>query len=147
MSSDAPITADAGKPPRKPWFTFTDEGCLTGVRVGGLLVVAGAFLWQFLGPFWAASFLLLPGLILLAAGIPMQAIQGRRGRPGFPWKLGIGLTLLAVALIPDTFYRVQPGGTLKLQITTCYLLATGLWILLWWPLSRPRSRAGTETSA
>ena len=131
-SAPAPVSQ-----PKKPWFTFTDDGCRTEVRLGGLLVAAGVFLWLWLGPPLAGSLCGI-GMLLLLVGVPIQAIQGRAGRPGYPWKLGLGMTILGLAMWPDLIYRLHPDGPAAVQELVWFLAGSGLWILAWWPLSRPR---------
>jgi hypothetical protein len=121
-------------------MTVTDNGCRTDVRLGGLLVMASVFLWLFAGPGLSAKGLLLGGL-LLAWGVPWQALQARRGRPGYPWKMGLAFTLLGLAMVPDMLYREVPGGALEVQVMAPALAVCGLWTLAWWPLARPRPEA------
>ncbi len=145
LPAAAPVQPSAAaKPPGKPWFTFTDDGCRSDLRLGALLVSAAVFLWLFLGPA-NASLVLLPGLLLLLVSVPLQAIQARRGRPGYPWKLGLGMAGLAAAMAPDQVFRMIPGGELRVQDIAWYLGGAGGWILLWWPLARaPRLRVAVE---
>ncbi len=140
--SDA-ISADpsspAGNPPAKPaktGFAFTAPGCRTEVRVGALLVLMGLFLWLWLGPSTSIK-LCWTGLPLVVIGVPIQAIQARRdGRPGFPWKLGLTLTIGAALMWKDLTYRELVGGPLLVQPIAPILLGVGLWILAWWPIAR-----------
>jgi len=119
-------------------FCFTDPGCRTEVRLGALIVLAAVFLWLFFGP-TVCSRLYLIGAPLLLIGIPIQAIQARRdGRPGYPWKLGLALTIGGGFMWPDLRYREIIGGPVYVQEIAPLLLAAGAWILLWWPLARTR---------
>jgi hypothetical protein len=126
--------------PKKPWFTFTDDGCRTEVRLGGLLVAAGVFLWLWLGPPIAGK-LCGAGMLLLLVGVPIQAVQTWSGRPGYPWKLGLGMAVLGGAMWPDLTYRLHPDGPLAVQEIAWFLAGSGAWILLWWPVSRLRKPA------
>jgi hypothetical protein len=117
-------------------FAFTDPGCRTEVRLGALIILAAVFLWLFFGP-TTCSRLYLLGAPLLLVGIPIQAIQARRdGRPGYPWKLGLVLTVGAALMWPDLRYRETISGPVQVQEIAPLLLAAGLWILAWWPLAR-----------
>jgi hypothetical protein len=122
---------------KKPAFTFTDPGCRTEVRLGALIVLGAVFLWLWAGP-TTASKLYMGGAALLLIGIPLQALQGRTGRPGYPWKLGLAMTALGLAMWPDLQFREVAGGPVKVQDIAWMLAAAGTWILLWWPLSRRR---------
>jgi hypothetical protein len=126
--------------------TFTDDGCRLEVRVGALLAIASVFLWQFLPGFvnggtTVCAFGWLAGTILVVAGIPIQALQARSGRPGYPWKLGLALCALGGAMLWDLRFRDAPGAPLHLHQTAMMLSAPGLWIMLWWPVSRLRRSA------
>jgi hypothetical protein len=127
--------ADAAKTaPPSAGFTFTDDGCRTELRLGALLLMAGVFLWAFLGP-QKSSWLVIAGIPLLLIGVPVQAIQARQGRPGFPWKVGLSFAALGLAMCYDLRYREDAGGPLHIQPVAFYLLVAGLWILAWWPLA------------
>jgi hypothetical protein len=140
----APAAADVSpKPAKRPAFTFTDAGCRTEVRAGVLLVLAAVFLWLWAGP-TLASKIYLAGATLLVIGLPIQAVQSRRGRPGFPWKVGVAMTLLGLAMWPDLIYREAVGGPRRVQDIAWMLTAAGAWVLLWWPvaaLGRRRAEA------
>lgn len=134
--------ADAAKPAPTA-FCFTDPGCRTEVRLGALIILAAVFLWLFFGP-TVCSRLYLIGAPLLFIGIPIQAIQARRdGRPGYPWKLGLALTLGGGFMWPDLRFRESITGPVHVQEIAPLLLAAGVWILLWWPYARTRSSTST----
>ncbi len=132
----------------KPGFTFTDPGCRTEVRLGALLVLAAVFLWLWLGP-ETSSRLYMVGAPLLLIGIPIQAIQGRKGRPGYPWKIGLAFAIGGALMWPDLRYRESIeaarhfANLLPVQPVAPLLLGAGVWILAWWPYARstraPRS--------
>lgn len=125
-------------------FCFTDPGCRTEVRLGALIILAAVFLWLFFGP-TVCSRLYLIGAPLLFIGIPIQAIQARRdGRPGYPWKLGLALTIGGGLMWPDLRYRENIGGAVYVQEIAPLLLAAGVWILLWWPLARSRTASSSS---
>ncbi len=115
-------------------FTFTEDGCRTELRLGALLLMAGVFLWAFLGP-QKSSWLVIAGIPLLLLGVPLQAFQARKGRPGFPWKVGLSFAALGLSMCYDLRYREAVGGPLHIQPVAYYLLLAGLWILAWWPLA------------
>lgn len=144
--SDAAITPPAPAAPAPPEpakaqasaFCFTDPGCRTEVRLGALIILAAVFLWLFLGP-TVCSRLYLIGAPLLLVGIPIQALQARRdGRPGYPWKLGLALTIGGALMWPDLRYRETIGGPVYVQEIAPLLLAAGVWIMAWWPVARSR---------
>ena len=136
--SDTTLTSPSVDPKPRWWqVTVTDPGCRTDVRLGGLLVMGSVFLWLFAGPSLSAKGLLL-GAALLLWGVPAQALQARRGRQGYPWKMGLAFTVLGLAMIPDLRYREEPGGPLGVQIMAPALAIAGLWILAWWPVGRRR---------
>jgi hypothetical protein len=146
-----PETMAAPSAPTMPvasGFAFTDAGCRTEVRLGGLLVLAAVFLWLFLGPAMCGRIFLV-GAPLLLVGIPLQAWQGRtQGRPGYPWKLGVAFALMGAVMVlghwlglPDLCYRERVGGPLLVQPIGWLLAAAGIWILAWWPVARS-ARAG-----
>lgn len=132
-------------------FMFTDPGCRTEVRLGALLVLAAVFLWLFLGPVTCSRIFLIGGPLLLI-GVPIQAFQARRdGRPGFPWKLGLIMTMGGLVMawggvigLPDLRYREMVTGPVETQPVGPLLAAAGLWILAWWPMARSR-RQETNT--
>jgi hypothetical protein len=128
---------------KKPAFTFTDPGCRTDVRLGGLIVLVAVFLWLWKGP-ETCSKVFVVGAALLLWGIPWQALQGRAGRPGYPWKLGLGMTGLGLGMLLDLRYQEAVGQAVKVQDVVPMLLAMGLWVLAWWPVSRARR---TEAAA
>ncbi len=85
MSDATPSPNPTVQPEKIPksGFSFTDDGCRTEIRVGVLLVLAGMFLWLWLGPSTSIK-LCWTGLPLVVIGVPIQAIQARRdGRPAF----------------------------------------------------------------
>ncbi len=138
--TDASPTASAPDVPRKPLFTFTDDGCRSELRLGALLIAAGAFLWLFIGPTWATR-LCLFGAPLLVIGSILQAVQARRGLPGYPWKLALGFLILGVPMYFDLGYREVPGGELHRIAYGPILAAAGAWLALWWPLAVLNRRA------
>ena len=153
-SADAPAggaqPAHAAEPaPSSGGFSFTDDGCRLELQVGGLLVVACVFLWQFLpgitnGGMSVCAFGWLIGALLIVVGAPIQAWQARTaGRPGYPWKLGLALVFFGGFMLWDLRYREVPSGPLILHQTALMMVSPGLWILLWWPLARTRL-AGTD---
>lgn len=130
-------------------FSFTDDGCRTEIRIGALLVLMAVFLWLWLGPATSTK-LYFVGLPLLLVGVPIQAIQARReGRPGFPTKLGLVLTLGGLLMWPDLTYRVSVTGSLHAQPVAPMLVVAGAWMLLWWPVARlkPASAAPAPAEA
>ena len=144
----APPTA--GPPSHVPasgGFSFTDAGCRTEVRAGALLVLAAVFMWLWMGP-ERASWLYLLGAPLLLVGIPIQAIQANH-RPGFPWKVGLSFTALALAMWKGLTYRdgIAPDAPLRVQIIFYLLLIAGLWVLAWWPVAIARHHAGAKEAA
>jgi len=120
----------------KRGFAFTDPGCRTDVRIGSLLILAALFLWLWFGPQTSARIFLV-GAPFLAWGVPLQAIQAwRQGRPGYPWKLGLAMTAMGIFTWMDLRFREVPGGSVQVQVIAPLLTAAGVWILLWWPISR-----------
>jgi hypothetical protein len=116
------------------------------VRLGALIILAAVFLWLWLGPTMSSRLYLL-GAPLLLIGVPLQALQARRdGRPGFPWKLGLVMTIGGALMWPDLRYRETIGGAVHVQEVAPLLLAAGLWILLWWPMARARPSSSSEFS-
>ena len=137
-ASDPAASSEPAKPAASA-FCFTDPGCRTEVRLGALIVLAAVFLWLFFGP-TVCSRLYLVGAPLLLIGIPIQAIQARRdGRPGYPWKLGVVLTIGGALMWPDLRYREAIDGPVHVQEIAPLLLAAGVWIMAWWPLARQRT--------
>jgi hypothetical protein len=133
-SATAPAPVAPAKSPGGSGFTFTDGGCRTEVRLGGLLVLGAVFLWLWLGPQWATR-LYLVGAPLLAIGIPWQAFDARKGRPGYPWKLGIAFAVFAACMYPDLRYRDDVPGDIHVQTVVPLLGVAGAWILAWWPVA------------
>jgi hypothetical protein len=147
---DAPAAPPGAKPPPKTasqGFCFTDAGCRTEVRLGSLLVLAAVFMWLWMGP-ERASWLYLLGAPLLLVGVPIQAIQASH-RPGFPWKVGLSFTVLALAMWRGLTYRdgIAPEAPLQVQIIFYLLLIAGLWVLAWWPVAVLRKRASAKAEA
>ena len=143
----APTSAPAAEPAKSQAsaFCFTDPGCRTEVRLGALIILGAVFLWLFFGPTFCSR-LYLVGAPLLLIGIPIQAIQARRdGRPGYPWKLGLALTIGGALMWPDLRYREIVGGPVHVQEIAPLLLAAGAWIMAWWPVAR--SRVGSTVSS
>ena len=118
----------------KKAFAFTDPGCRTDIRAGALLILGAVFLWLWFGPQTSAKIYLV-GAPLLVWGVPWQALQARSGRPGFPWKLGLAMTLLGIAMWPGLRFQNGPGEPVEVQIIAPLLTAAGAWILLWWPVA------------
>jgi hypothetical protein len=154
-SSSPPAAAAAqDAPPAAPKgggaFCFTDPGCRTEVRLGALIILGAVFLWLFFGPTFCSR-LYMVGAPLLLIGIPIQALQSRQGRPGYPWKLGLAITLGGAFMWPDLRYREVIGGPVHVQEIAPLLLAAGVWILAWWPVARFLSsssqKAAEEVSA
>lgn len=141
-ASSAP--ADGALPPVSG-FVFTDPGCRTEIRLGALLVLGAVFLWLFLGPVMCSRIYLL-GAPLLLVGVPIQALQARRdGRPGFPWKLGLTMTIGGLMMawggligLPDLRFRETVTGPVQTQPVGPLLAAAGAWILIWWPVAARR---------
>ncbi len=140
MTTPPAPAINAPAPTPRSGFAFTDPGCRTDVRVGALLILGALFLWLWFGPATSAK-LFLAGAPFLLWGIPWQAIQGwRQGRPGYPWKLGIAMTLMGIFTWIDLRYRELPDGPVSVQIIAPLLTGAGVWILLWWPVSRLPTR-------
>jgi hypothetical protein len=136
----APPPQPAAAPPRKG-FSFTDDGCRTEIRLGALLVLAGMFLWLWLGP-TKSNYLNLLGIVLILVGVPLQVRDARRsGRPGYPWKLGLTLAILGALMWKDLLYRERYDGPLGVQPMAPVFLGVGLWILAWWPFAKPKKAA------
>jgi len=135
-TNPAPVSENSTENAKAPanGFTFTDDGCRTELRLGALLLMAGVFLWAFLGP-QKSSWLVIAGIPLLLLGVPLQAFQARKGRPGFPWKVGLSFAALGLSMCYDLRYREEVGGPMHIQPVAYYLLLAGLWILVWWPLA------------
>lgn len=131
-------------------FCFTDPGCRTEVRLGALIILGAVFLWLFFGPTFCSR-LYMVGAPLLLIGIPIQALQSRQGRPGYPWKLGLAITIGGALMWPDLRYREVIGGPVHVQEISPLLLAAGIWILAWWPvakfLSSSSKKSAEEVSA
>ena len=114
-------------------FAFTDPGCRTELRVGALLVLAGTFLWNFVGPSVAIK-LAIVGAPLVLVGTVLQAL-GVGGHGGFPWKLGLAMLILGGAMSYDFRYREVPGGPQFMLLVGPILAGTGAWIAAWWPVA------------
>ena len=128
----------AEKKPKKPSWTFTDDGCRWEVRLSLLVMLAAVFLWLFLSPPRSAPlyFIALP---VFMVGVVIQAIQGRKqGRPGYPLKIGVILTAIGLLSIPGALYRETVDGPLGIQPMVLLMLFPGIWILGCWPFSRQR---------
>ena len=143
MTDAAPVPAAAdavSPPPKRSRFAvvFTEDGCRTDLRLGALLILAAVFLWWFLGPDFCSKVYLV-GAPLFFFGVVMQAIQARRdGRPGYPWKLGLAMTVMGGLLWWDLTYREGPLGPSGRQEIGPLTTAAGAWLLLWWPVARRR---------
>jgi hypothetical protein len=61
----------------------------------------------------------------------------------------LALTIGGALMWPDLRYRESVDGPVHVQEIAPLLLAAGAWILLWWPLARPRTSpvSPQETSA
>ena len=124
-------------------FLFTEPGCRSDIRLGALLVLMAVFLWLWWGP-TTSSRIYLVGAPLLLWGVPWQAWEARRhGRPGYPWKLGIALTVAGLVMgwgsfigLPDLRYRESILVGWQTQPVGPLLAIAGAWILLWWPWAR-----------
>ena len=135
-----PAPSEPAKP-AKTGFAFTTDGCRSDVRFGALLVLVAIFVWLWLGPV-VSSRLYLLGAPFLLWGIPMQALEARRdGRPGYPWKLGLAMAVGGALMWPDLVYRERFDGPLFWQPIAPLLVAAGVWILAWWPVTRRRPAA------
>jgi hypothetical protein len=136
--TDSPTT------PHRAWLQFTLPGCRTELRLGALLVLAGAFLWNFAGPALAMKLAIL-GLPLLAVGAALQALlSARRGIDAYPWKLAVAMLILGVPMCWDVRYRDVPGEAVQLLLVGPILALAGAWLALWWPvdlISRRLARA------
>jgi membrane-bound ClpP family serine protease len=128
------MTTAPAAPAEKLGFQFTIAGCRTELRLGALLVLAGTFLWLFLGPIWCTR-LILVGLPLLYVGTVFQALEARRGQPGYPLLLGVCMVILGAAMWYDLRYREAPGLPVQVMPVGPYLVAAGGWLLLWSPLA------------
>jgi hypothetical protein len=143
MTDSAPAPAAKPEAPAKPGFAFTDDGCRTEIRLGVLLVLAGMFLWLWLGP-TKSNYLNLIGIVLVLVGVPLQALDARRlGRPGYPLKLGIILAVLGALMWKDLLWRERYDGPLHVQPMAPIFLGVGLWILAWWPFARLKKPSGS----
>ena len=126
--------AAAGPAAKKASFAFPPAACRSELRLGALLVLAGTFLWNFVGPTWAMRVAVV-GAPLLLVGVVMQALAARRGLPGMPWKLGVAMLILGVAMTWDFRYRDLPGGPMGVVLVGPILAVSGAWILLWLPFA------------
>ncbi|MEK7413016.1 MAG: hypothetical protein AAB263_06845 [Planctomycetota bacterium] len=139
---------DPAKPQAESLFSlvFTRPGCRTELRLGALLVLAGTFLWNFVGPTMAIK-IALAGIPLVLIGTVLQAL-GIGSKRGFPWKLGLSMLILGGAMCYDFRYRDVPGGPLLLVLVGPILASAGLWITLWWPIATlTQRRAALETAS
>lgn len=131
MTDAAPApTPPAAAPPPKTGFKFTLPGCRTELRLGALLVLSGAFLWNFVGP-TVAMRLIVVGAPLFLVGVVTQALAARRGIDAMPWKLGLCMLALGGAMCWDFRFREVPGGEMSLVLVGPVLAAAGLWLSLW----------------
>jgi hypothetical protein len=131
--------ANAAKKPVHDGFSFTDPGCRSDVRLGILLVLASVFLWLWLGPATSSRLFLL-GAPFLLWGVPMQALQARReGRPGYPWKVGLVMSIGGALMWPELRYQEAIDGPVHVQPVAYLLVIAGLWIVGWWPVARSKS--------
>ena len=138
---------DAATSAPKDGFTFTQPGCRTEIRLGTLLVLASVFLWLWLGPS-TSSLLYFVGLPMILVGVPIQAWQGRRfGRPGYPLRLGLVLTVGGLAMLPGIRYREMVGDSLHFQPIGPMIIVAGVWMLAWWPWSRRGASPVANTAA
>ena len=117
----------------KSSLVFTEPGCRTELRVGALLVLAGTFLWNFVGPAMAIKIAIV-GLPLVLVGTVLQAL-GVGTKQGFPWKLGLSMLILGGAMCYDFRYRDVPGGPIAIVLVGPLLASAGVWITAWWPVA------------
>jgi hypothetical protein len=149
--SDSPQTPTAesvsAAPTPSRWnVTFTDDGCRTEVRLGALIILIAVFLWLWFGPATSAK-IFMCGVPFLLVGIPVQAIQALRyQRPGYPWKLGLAMTFMGLAMWHDLRFREWPGDPVRVLDVAPMLTAAGGWILLWWPIARLGRRAAVAAA-
>ena len=138
QSADSAGSAEKKKE-KSQGFTFTDPGCRSDIRIGALLVCAAAFLWQFLGP-QKAMMPMLVGVPLLLIGVPLQAMQVRKGlRPGYPWKLGVAMTIIGALMFPQQLYQERFDAAVEVVMPWIPgFLFCGIWILAWLPVARPQ---------
>jgi hypothetical protein len=81
-------------------------------------------------------------------GVPMQALQSRRGRPGYPWKLGLALAIGGLVMIPDLRWQEwwdHVRGVVHVQTVAPLLAIAGIWVLLWWPVARIGAKPASAT--
>ena len=129
------VADTSAKKEKKEPFTFTDDGCRTEIRVGTLIILAAVFLWLWLGP-TTSSILYFVGLPLILIGVPLHALDTRkRGRPGYPLKLGLVLTIGGALMWPDLLFREVVTGPVHVQPVAPLLVSAGIWMLLWWPVT------------
>ncbi|MHC5068520.1 MAG: hypothetical protein ACYTF0_08005 [Planctomycetota bacterium] len=142
MTTDAsaPSTPDPIDVP-PTGFAFTDSGCRSEVRLGALLVMMAVFMWLFLGP-TVCAWLFIIGAGCLLVGVPRQAFEARRhGRPGYPFKLGLTLSVFGAILCWDYLYREGVGQDLQVHYIAWMMFGSGLWMLAWAPLARRQQGA------
>jgi len=118
----------------RPLLQFTLPGCRTELRLGALLVLAGTFLWNFVGPAVAIKIAIL-GLPLVLVGAITQTLAARRGVDAYPWKMAVAMLALGVPMCFDFRYRDAPGDTVHILLVGPFLAASGAWLAIWWPIS------------
>lgn len=137
MQPEIPPAEPPGSAPPAAGMVFTHDGCRVEIRLGALLILAAVFLWLLLGP-RICTLIYLLGLPLFVFGVVAQARDARnRGRPGYPLRLGLILTIGALAMTPDLIYRETVGGPLGIHPMAPMLGLAGLWILFLAPFARP----------
>lgn len=98
-------------------------------------MLAAVFFWLWLGPPTSIKVAAV-GAVLLLIGVPLQAIQARTsGRPGYPWKLAVIMTVFGAFMCNDLAFRNGIGEPVRLQEVAPMMLGSGLWMLLWLPLA------------
>lgn len=132
---------DKDKKERKPLIVFTDDGCRSEIRLGALLILAAVFFPLFFGPALCVKIGLV-GLLLVLIGVPLQALEGRgKARPGYPWKLALAFVAGGLFMVWDLLWREQISDPIRLQELPMLCVIAGIWMLAWWPVSRPAGQA------
>lgn len=134
--------AKATKP---PVWSFTQDGCRSEIRLGALLVLAAVFVWLMF-PLVAGKLVAI-GVPLILVGTLLQTRDAGRGRPGYPVRLAVILTIYGAFATIDLSYRESVGGPLQFQPTALLLLLAGLWLLAFWPIARKRLHTATTVEA